>query len=41
MLLAPEQVLASYLTHLNHIILENNLDAKLITIAVPSYFTEM
>lgn len=39
--LKPEQVFASYLTHLNKIIIENNFDAKVITIAIPSYFTEI
>lgn len=40
MTLRSEQVLASYLTHLNKMILVNELDAKVITIAVPAYFTQ-
>lgn len=41
MKLTAEQVLASFMTHLQSIIDHNNLDPKMIMISVPSYFTEI
>lgn len=38
--MTPEQVLASYFTELSKIVQFNNLDEKLIMVAVPSYFTQ-
>ena len=35
-----EQVLASYFTQLKEIINYNNLDAKQIVVAIPSFFTQ-